>query len=125
MKDNKNGVSAIIGVILMIAITVAIACTVYIYVANMFDNEYYIETGIVVKTEVFYGGCQHTDFCNIYFANNWSFWFNPSIEIVEFLPLNETYSFYLKEETNSDGLVILCDRIDNQYGEEIWRSCRY
>jgi len=35
--DNK-GVSAIIGVILMVAITVAIAATVYVYVAGMLDN---------------------------------------------------------------------------------------
>lgn len=31
---NKNGVSAVIGVILMVAITVAIAATVYVYVAG-------------------------------------------------------------------------------------------
>ena len=35
MIKNNNGVSAVIGVILMVAITVAIACTVYVYVDSM------------------------------------------------------------------------------------------
>ena len=34
---NNKGVSAVIGVILMVAITVAIAGTVYVYVANIYD----------------------------------------------------------------------------------------
>lgn len=38
MKKLNNGVSAIIGVILMTAITVAIAATVYVYVAGMIDS---------------------------------------------------------------------------------------
>lgn len=37
MKNNK-AVSAVIGVILMVAITVAIACTVYVYVANIIES---------------------------------------------------------------------------------------
>ncbi|MEA3458300.1 MAG: archaellin/type IV pilin N-terminal domain-containing protein, partial [Candidatus Thermoplasmatota archaeon] len=32
VEDNEEGVSAVIGVILMVAITVAIAATVYVYV---------------------------------------------------------------------------------------------
>lgn len=37
---NKKGVSAVIGVILMVAITVAIAGTVYVYVSDiLYDNE--------------------------------------------------------------------------------------
>jgi flagellin-like protein len=35
---NKNAVSAVIGVILMVAITVAIAATVYVYVASIYDG---------------------------------------------------------------------------------------
>lgn len=34
---NKAGVSPVIGVILMVAITTAIACAVYIYVSGMID----------------------------------------------------------------------------------------
>ena len=34
-KENEEGVSAVIGVILMVAITVAIAATVYVYVSGM------------------------------------------------------------------------------------------
>ena len=34
-KDNEEAVSAVIGVILMVAITVAIAATVYVYVSGM------------------------------------------------------------------------------------------
>ena len=34
-KEEKEAVSAVIGVILMVAITVAIAATVYVYVSGM------------------------------------------------------------------------------------------
>ena len=88
-------------------------------------NNYFTVSGIVIRTEVFHGGCQHTDFCNVYFNNGNSQWFNPSVEIAEFLPLNVSYTFYLRYDNNSDGTVLWCDRIDNQYGNEIWRSCRY
>ena len=37
MKNNKNACSAFIGVILMVAITVAIAATVYVYVSGMME----------------------------------------------------------------------------------------
>lgn len=39
----KAGVSAVIGVILMVAITVAIAATVYVYVSGMLDETEDIE----------------------------------------------------------------------------------
>ena len=38
MKMNKKAVSAVIGVILMVAITVAIAATVYVYVKGNIGN---------------------------------------------------------------------------------------
>jgi uncharacterized protein (UPF0333 family) len=38
-SKNKAGVSAVIGVVLMVSITVAIAATVYVYVSNMMDQE--------------------------------------------------------------------------------------
>lgn len=38
-SKNKKAVSAIIGVVLMVAITVAIAATVYVYVSTMMDQE--------------------------------------------------------------------------------------
>lgn len=38
-KDGEGAVSAVIGVILMVAITVAIAATVYVYVSGMMGGE--------------------------------------------------------------------------------------
>ena len=38
-KDGEEAVSAVIGVILMVAITVAIAATVYVYVSGMIGGE--------------------------------------------------------------------------------------
>ena len=38
-RDADNAVSAVIGVILMVAITVAIAATVYVYVSGMIGGE--------------------------------------------------------------------------------------
>lgn len=35
---NKKGISAVIGVLLMVAITVASACTVYVYVSGILDT---------------------------------------------------------------------------------------
>lgn len=42
---NNKGVSAVVWVILMVAITVAIAGTVYVYVSNMIDAESYTYEG--------------------------------------------------------------------------------
>lgn len=39
IKDGEEAVSAVIGVILMVAITVAIAATVYVYVSGMMGGE--------------------------------------------------------------------------------------
>ena len=39
ISKNKKAVSAVIGVILMVAITVVIATTVYVYVAGMVNSE--------------------------------------------------------------------------------------
>ena len=41
--NKKAGVSAVIGVILMVAVTIAIAFTVYVYVNNMFVDVDYTE----------------------------------------------------------------------------------
>lgn len=53
-KGDKAGVSAVIGVILMVAITVAIAATVYVYVSGMIGDDseprLYIE-GTVMSVE--------------------------------------------------------------------------
>ena len=40
---NNKGVSAVIGVILMVAITVAIAATVYVYITDSIYNEEEVE----------------------------------------------------------------------------------
>lgn len=37
--EKENGVSAVIGVILMVVITVAIAATVYVYVSQYYETE--------------------------------------------------------------------------------------
>jgi len=47
---NKEGVSAVVGVILMVAIVVAIACTVY-FIASNTDNEIDIEESKDVKVQ--------------------------------------------------------------------------
>lgn len=44
---NNKGVSAVIGVILMVAITVAIAGTVYVYVSNMIGSSTYEYIGTI------------------------------------------------------------------------------
>lgn len=41
VNKNKAGVSAVIGVILMVAITVAIAGVVYVYIQSMMNDEAY------------------------------------------------------------------------------------
>lgn len=50
--NNKKGVSAIIGVILMVAITVVIAGTVYVYISGMMDTDF--KTSYVVEGEFNY-----------------------------------------------------------------------
>ena len=52
MKKNNKGVSAVIGVILMVAITIAIACTVYIYVDNvMHDGRHNIYNESIIQNK--------------------------------------------------------------------------
>ena len=50
-RNNKSGVSAVIGVILMVAITVAIAATVYVYFGGMLDEGSQITPGIIMMAE--------------------------------------------------------------------------
>lgn len=53
-RRKDAGVSAVIGVILMVAITVAIAATVYVYVSGMLepeDTELYIEGTVMTVAE--------------------------------------------------------------------------
>lgn len=47
--EKENGVSAVIGVILMVAITVAIAATVYIYVSQYYEEERLTVEGTVLS----------------------------------------------------------------------------
>ncbi len=51
LGNNKLGVSAVIGVILMVAITVAIAATVYVYFGGMLDEGSQITPGIIMMAE--------------------------------------------------------------------------
>jgi len=48
--EEKEAVSAVIGVILMVAITVAIAATVYVYVSGMLGDEQESAPNITFKT---------------------------------------------------------------------------
>ena len=43
-KKNEDAVSAVIGVILMVAITVAIAATVYVYISGIIDVQKTVPT---------------------------------------------------------------------------------
>ena len=49
---NKKGVSAVIGVIFMVAITVAIAATVYVYVEGQLRSEEDVEPELYVEGTV-------------------------------------------------------------------------
>jgi len=45
--EEKEAVSAVIGVILMVAITVAMAAAVFVYVSNLHCEEGYIEEKVI------------------------------------------------------------------------------
>jgi len=69
--NKKAGASAIIGVILMVAMSVAIAATVFIYVNDLhFD---YKETETVYKTGVLQGYSDYSDGCRTIYMNNENF----------------------------------------------------
>lgn len=73
---NKAGVSAVIGVILMVAITVAIACTVYVYIAGMdFESD---EDIIKSKIEV----SQNYTIMDITFKDIWHVRHIDRVEII-------------------------------------------
>lgn len=64
MKANKKfvnkketGVSVVVGVILMVAITVAIACTVYIYVSQRLTEEKEDITGVLNNVIIYEDSC--------------------------------------------------------------------
>lgn len=103
------------------------AVGVYSFILFLIPDDYGYEKikGRVVRTEVSYGGCCSTDWCRVYFDNGTIVWFNPSIVFVDILPLNKTYIFYLRWDNTSSDVIRWCDRIDNEWGEELWRSCRY
>lgn len=48
---NKDGVSAVIGVILMVAITVAIAATVYVYVSQYYEGKLTVDGTVLSVAE--------------------------------------------------------------------------
>lgn len=75
---NKLCVSAIIGVILMVAITVAIACVVYIYVDNIMqeDNIIHIE-GNITNKYVFL--TIHNEIYHYFVINNYEIFVNINI----------------------------------------------
>ena len=63
MKMNKKGVSAVVGVILMVAITVAVASTVYVYVSGtlLYEDES-IEGNVTDKIIVGSPGYRNLDY---------------------------------------------------------------
>lgn len=66
MMRKNNGVSAVIGVILMVAITVAIAATVYIYVSNVINKQ-----GIVMEARgTFLGAVNDNGSCDLLFMSD-------------------------------------------------------
>lgn len=66
MMRKNNGVSVVIGVILMVAITVAIAATVYIYVSNVIDKQ-----GTIMEARgVFLGMVNDNSSCDLLFQNS-------------------------------------------------------
>ena len=66
VRLNRNiGVSAVIGVILMVAITVAIAATVYYYVSVVMEDQ-----GTVMETKgIFLGMVNDNGSCDLLFQN--------------------------------------------------------
>ena len=65
MRKNK-AVSAVIGVILMVAITVAIAAAVYVYVSNMFNDP----VTVMEARGVFLGMVNDNGSCDLLFQNS-------------------------------------------------------
>lgn len=105
---NKSMLIIICGVVLLL-----------FFILTYNDGSFSV-SGVVIKTESFWGGCQHTDFCNVYFEDGNTQWFNPSLDFVEALPLNRTYTFHLRYDNNSDGTVIWCNQIDDANGLKIY-----
>jgi flagellin-like protein len=49
---NNKSVSAVIGIILLVAITVAIASTVYVYVSHVYDTHVYDTENNIIKQNI-------------------------------------------------------------------------
>ena len=109
----------------IIIITILFLIIIFGLFYNPFQDNYYTITGHVVYMESSEGGCQHTDWSYVGFDDGRYFYCNPSVEIIDTLPVNVSYTFYLQDFDMGDGPGSWLDRIDNEYGDEIWRSCRY
>lgn len=96
----KKGVSAVIGVILMVAITVAIAATVYIYVSQYYEEERLTVEG-TVQSVVEWGiyddpscaECNDTIY-NITLDDNESYLMMFRTDAAVVPPVDETLRFY-------------------------------
>jgi len=71
---NKVGVSAVIGVILMVAIVIAIASTVYVYISDFESNEDIIKSKIEVS--------QNYTVMDITFKDVWHVRYIDRVEII-------------------------------------------
>ena len=71
---NNKGISAVVGVILMVAITVAIATTVYVYVSDVaVDHKNTIEINEVltnISIEYKYTDYKRLEYCHLTFGND-------------------------------------------------------
>lgn len=93
---NKKGVSAVIGVFLMVAITVAIASVVYVYVSGIYNLE----------TQKIYGQANITDKYVIDGQWNVEYYFEldgnetkeVSLEIYRQLEIGDVYTWYVDTE---------------------------
>lgn len=105
---NNKGVSAVIGVILMIAITVAIASVVYVYVSGMMYNtspryEY------VVEGEVDYIYSRGLDNNTVIITNKMSYIVSNDLTYFKGIEGNDNIRFYITKYYNTDGVDFVND----------------
>ena len=120
-KKNEDAVSAVIGVILMVAITVAIAATVYVYVSGIIDVQKTVPTVQMMAIE-------NTDRLSILNTDtdlNWTSFAIRSTEPVSIyingeadagnclnLTANEYHKFAMSDISSISGIIQGSDFID-------------
>ena len=93
MKNNK-GVSAVIGVVLMVAITVAISGTVYVYISGMMEkNDWTVN--MVVEGRVDYIYQRGLDNKTIVIINMQSFTLDNDLDFFDGIEVNDNIRLFL------------------------------